>query len=149
MEIYVMRHGQAKMVAKNDSQRELTAQGRTQIQSMALQLSREVNHFEYVFVSPYIRAQQTWQEVSSYFPKPQQVQDLDDLTPNGDALNICALVQELASDSRVLLISHLPLVGYIVEGLVPQAGAPLFTTAAVAHISITDQSELISLDYPN
>ncbi|MFM2483691.1 phosphohistidine phosphatase SixA [Celerinatantimonas yamalensis] len=149
MDIYVMRHGQAGMVAKRDSERELTADGRAQVKMMATQLATKTAQFDYVLVSPFVRAQQTWEEASSAFSEPSRVITLNELTPDGDAKAVSALVDEFAADSQILVISHLPLVGYLVQEFVPSAGAPLFATAAIAHIHLTtSQSKLVALEHP-
>ncbi|CAG9000984.1 MAG: Phosphohistidine phosphatase SixA [Candidatus Celerinatantimonas neptuna] len=149
MEIYVMRHGQAKMMAKNDSQRELTRNGITQVKKMAKKLSLQISAFDYTLVSPFVRAQQTMKKVGAIIPELGKIVTLDELTPGGDAGSVKAFLGELEENSRVLIVSHLPLVGYMVEVLVPEAGAPLFATSAVAHIR-TDQrnTTLVSLEQP-
>lgn len=148
MDIYVMRHGQAEMTASSDSQRQLTSRGREQVQSMATKLASMITKFDYVLLSPYVRAQQTWEEVKGYCQEPDNLVTLDELTPHGDAKDVVYFMKQLASDSNILIVSHLPLVGYIVQELVPSAGAPLFATAGIAHVVTGDENELISLDNP-
>ncbi|MFM2481019.1 phosphohistidine phosphatase SixA [Celerinatantimonas sp. YJH-8] len=147
MDIYVMRHGQAEMLAASDNQRELTKHGRQEVRKMAEMLADSVHQFDYVLVSPYVRAQQTWQEVMSVIQRAGSVTSLNELTPSGDAYDIVTLVEQFEPMSQVLIISHLPLVGYLVEAFAPDAGAPLFTTAALAHLRLNDrfQGELLSL----
>ncbi|CAG9296933.1 phosphohistidine phosphatase SixA [Celerinatantimonas diazotrophica] len=148
MDIYVMRHGQAEMTAQSDRQRQLTARGRGQVQLMAAKLASVITKFDYVLLSPYLRAQQTWDEATGYYQQPTHLETLDELTPHGDAKDVVYFIKQLASDSKVLIVSHLPLVGYIVQELVPSAGAPLFATGGVAHVVTGDENELISLDNP-
>lgn len=149
MEIYVMRHGQAKMMAKSDSQRELTRSGITQVKKMAKKLSLTIDAFDYTLVSPFIRAQQTMKKVGTIIPQLGKIVTLDELTPSGDVGSVKALLGELEEDSRILIVSHLPLVGYMVEALVPGAGAPIFATSAIAHIrSEQGDGTLISLEHP-
>ncbi len=63
-QLYIMRHGQAHMRASSDELRELTATGIEQSFNAAQQyLSRR--HFDHVFISPYLRAQQTFEQVKA------------------------------------------------------------------------------------
>ena len=150
MQIYIMRHGQAEMMAYSDAERNLTDIGREESELMAKYLIKQAVSLEAVLVSPYIRAQQTWQSVSPFFQGVDNIQTLSSLTPSGSAR---AAVDELLAlkaqgVKSVLIVSHLPLVGYIVGELAPAAGVPAFSPSAVAHISLNDEdgfAELLSL----
>ncbi|MCP4326368.1 MAG: phosphohistidine phosphatase SixA, partial [Alteromonadales bacterium] len=39
---------------------------------------------------------------------------------------------------NLLIVSHLPLVGYIVGELAPSAGVPAFATSSVGHVELDD-----------
>ncbi|WP_413701673.1 phosphohistidine phosphatase SixA [Psychromonas sp. KJ10-10] len=67
MQIYIMRHGQAEMMANSDSERALTALGREESEMMASSLANQKVSFDAVMVSPYLRAQQTWESVRPFF----------------------------------------------------------------------------------
>ncbi|MEL0628307.1 phosphohistidine phosphatase SixA [Psychromonas aquatilis] len=150
MQIYIMRHGQAEMMAHSDAERNLTEEGREESELMAKHLVKQDVTFDAVIVSPYVRAQQTWESVSPFFEGISNIQTLSCLTPAGSARKsvdeIFAL--QAAGVKSVLLVSHLPLVGYIVGELVPSAGVPAFSTSAVGHITLNDEdgfAELVSL----
>ncbi|MDN2662523.1 phosphohistidine phosphatase SixA [Psychromonas sp. 14N.309.X.WAT.B.A12] len=150
MQIYIMRHGQAEMMANSDSERNLTDEGRHESEIMAKYLVKQDVKFDAVLVSPYIRAQQTWQSVSPFFEGISNIQVLPCLTPAGSARKSVDEILALQAEGiqSVLLVSHLPLVGYIVGELVPSAGVPAFSTSAVGHISLNDEdgfAELVSL----
>jgi phosphohistidine phosphatase len=59
MQIFVMRHGQAEMVAPSDEQRPLTETGIKEAKFIGQWLLKNNTIFDCVFVSPYVRAQQT------------------------------------------------------------------------------------------
>ena len=61
MKVVVMRHGDAVLGADDDAARALTSLGREQSRAMALWLQQQMPHLDRVLVSPYLRAQQTWQ----------------------------------------------------------------------------------------
>ena len=141
MHLYIMRHGQAQMMASSDAQRALTSQGRDQNAQMARYLRTKNVVFDALLVSPFLRAQQTWQSVCEHFPDVEHQQTLKILTPSGSAHKTVSEILALQAQGikSVLLISHLPLVGYIVSELVPSAGVPAFSTSSVAHIELDEQ----------
>jgi phosphohistidine phosphatase len=150
MQIYIMRHGQAEMMAFSDAERNLTDIGREESERMAKYLVKEGVTLDAVLVSPYVRAQQTWQSVSPFFDGITNIQTLPCLTPSGSARKTVNELLALQAEGvkSVLIVSHLPLVGYIVGELAPSAGVPAFSTSAVGHISLSDEdgfAELLSL----
>lgn len=150
MQIYIMRHGQAEMMAFSDAERNLTNIGREESELMAKYLVKQGVELDAVLVSPYVRAQQTWQSVSPFFEGITNIQTLPCLTPSGSARKTVNELLALQAEGikNVLLVSHLPLVGYIVGELAPAAGVPAFSTSAVGHVSLSDEdgfAELISL----
>lgn len=135
-----MRHGQAEMMANSDSERALTALGRSESERMASNLTKQDVVFDAVMVSPYLRAQQTWESVRPFFPETGNVEIVKSLTPSGSArksVNEILALQAMGMKS-ILIVSHLPLVGYIVGELAPAAGVPAFATSAVAHVELDD-----------
>ena len=149
MNIYIMRHGQAEMIAPSDAARPLTDIGKKQSAKMAEHIARKNVIFDAVLVSPYLRAQQTFETVSSFFPKIENKQTIKALTPGGSArksVNEILALQAMRIKT-LLIVSHLPLVGYMVGELAPAAGVPSFSTSSVAHIKLDDQGfgELVSL----
>ena len=150
MQIYIMRHGQAEMMAFSDAERNLTDIGREESERMAKYLVKQGVELDAVLVSPYVRAQQTWQSVSPFFDGVTNIQTLPCLTPSGSARKTVNEFLALQAEGvkAVLIVSHLPLVGYIVGELAPSAGVPAFSTSAVGHVSLSDEdgfAEMISL----
>jgi phosphohistidine phosphatase len=150
MQIYIMRHGQAEMMAFSDAERNLTDIGREESELMAKHLIKEGVTLDAALVSPYVRAQQTWESVSPFFEGVTNIQVLPCLTPSGSARKTVdeLLVLQAEGVKSVLLVSHLPLVGYIVGELAPAAGVPAFSPSAIGHITLSDEdgfAELLSL----
>ncbi len=108
---------------------------------MAAWLHSQSIAIDKVLVSPYVRAQQTLQVVAEQLSLPQS-ECLSELTPGGDAGQVRDYLYALAQQGvqGVLLISHLPLVGYLVAELCPAQTPPMFATSAVASIQVNDQS---------
>ena len=138
MKIVVMRHGDAVSGADNDASRALTELGLTQSRAMASWLAPQWSKFVKVLVSPYLRAQQTWQGIAPLLPA-HQVEVCDDLVPGGDASRVIDYLLALESEcDSLLLVSHLPLVGHLVAELCPGVMPPMFVTSAMVAIELND-----------
>ncbi|MGX9462549.1 phosphohistidine phosphatase SixA [Shewanella sp. A14] len=137
MQLFLMRHGEASFDASSDRERKLTDAGRVHSGLMANWLAKQVSHFDLVIVSPYLRAQQTWQEISRHLSEPRKWLVLDDVTPSGDpkmAVDVILAYAEQYKADNVLVIAHMPILGFMVSELVAGIEPPLFATSAVAHI---------------
>ncbi len=140
MHIYIMRHGQAEMMAYSDAERALTSVGRAESEIMANYMAAKDIEFDAVLVSPYKRAQQTWQSVAPFFPAVVNEQTLPFLTPSGSARKSVneILALQASGVKSLLIVSHLPLVGYIVGELTPAAGVPAFATSSIGHVELDE-----------
>lgn len=139
MQIFIMRHGQAAQNARSDTSRPLTENGCHEILKMSVCLQQHLAiPIERVLVSPYLRAQQTLAVLGEKLALPHHVEILDMLTPEGDAKWNASYLAALSEQGiqAVLVISHLPLVGYLVSELCPSMEmSPMFSPAAIATIS--------------
>ncbi|WP_428943643.1 phosphohistidine phosphatase SixA [Pantoea sp. FN060301] len=137
MQVFIMRHGDAALDAASDSVRPLTHCGCDESRQMADWLNGQTVEIERVLVSPYLRAEQTLITVREGLNLPEQQEVLPELTPGGDPALVAAYLQVLATEGvkAVLVISHLPLVGYLVSELCPQEAPPMFATSAIACIA--------------
>jgi phosphohistidine phosphatase len=138
MKVVIMRHGDAVLGADDDGARALTAAGRQHSLNMALWLQTQLPTVDRVLVSPYLRAQQTWETISTLFPGAE-VETMDELVPHGRASRVVNEVLGLQDEVETLLIiSHLPLVGHLVSELCPPLVSPMFVTSAMAGIELQD-----------
>lgn len=142
MQVLIMRHGEAALEAVSDSLRELTNQGRTESRNMAAWLAAQHVRVKQVWVSPYLRAQQTLEVVGEVLLLPEDLQTQPTLTPSGNASQIADKLRMLANTGCdcVLIISHLPLVGYLVAALCPQWKPPMFTPSQICCITLQSQA---------
>ncbi|EHA9331772.1 phosphohistidine phosphatase SixA [Salmonella enterica subsp. enterica serovar Poona] len=138
MQVFIMRHGDAALDAASDSVRPLTPCGCDESRLMANWLKGQKVDIERVLVSPFLRAEQTLDVVGDCMNLPAQVDVLPELTPCGDVGLVSAYLQALANEEirSVLVISHLPLVGYLVSELCPGETPPMFTTSAIANVTL-------------
>ncbi|CAI1000082.1 Phosphohistidine phosphatase sixA [Serratia proteamaculans] len=105
---------------------------------MAAWLNTKSVDIERVLVSPYLRAEQTLATVREALSLPASEEVLPELTPGGDASLVGSYLQVLAQQgiTSVLIVSHLPLVGYLVAELCPGECPPMFATSAIANVDL-------------
>ena len=154
MYIFIMRHGEAESHAASDAQRALTPRGRQESRLMAEWLSGQTEGgVAKALVSPYLRAQQTWDTVRAVLPVAQPEEVWDSLIPEGNPQPAADYLTALAADGvpSVLIVSHLPLVGYLVADLCPGTVPPMFATSGVACIELdanTGHGKLLQIIQP-
>ncbi|MDC1255969.1 phosphohistidine phosphatase SixA [bacterium] len=137
MQIFIMRHGQAGSMATTDSQRELTQRGFFEASVMAKWLNDKEVTVSHVFVSPYVRAQQTANTLMADNSSSAKLSTLDFITPEGNAKIVHDYLDGVfASETinKLLIVSHMPLVSYLVEELTAESACPVFQTASIAQI---------------
>lgn len=144
MKIFIMRHGEAEHFADSDAARQLTPRGRVESEAVARACKEQgFAQFDKVLVSPYIRAQQTWQEISEYFAA-KSIEICEDITPYGQSEHVfdfaSALIEVEKLDS-LLLVSHLPLVGYLTSEFVKDMAPPMFPTSGLVCIEYDLQTQ--------
>ncbi len=150
MQLYIMRHGEAQNFieqgSRDDSQRALTVQGEIEAKMMANWLQKMQVSPKQVFVSPYVRAQQTCELATTGMQT--MITTVEFITPSGDAKQVHDFIdgwcsEQLAASTEqtpvennqsLLIISHMPLVSYLVAELTQSENAPIFATAGIAHI---------------
>lgn len=125
MKLFILRHGDAEVYASTDDQRQLTTRGRQKVTETAKKYTQELCSVSNILVSPYLRAQQTADIVMSSLSSENTTQatefsvsTVDFITPNiapQTAINALFSRQEQAPDDNVLLVSHQPLVGYLID----------------------------------
>lgn len=103
--LWIMRHGQAMATAATDELRALTPFGEQQVLSSATKNLANI-HFSHVFVSPFLRAQQTWQIVKPLVSF-SQYQTVDWITPDVHTAGALDALLNLHGDElRILLVCH-------------------------------------------
>ncbi len=111
MEIYLCRHGQAEAYAGSDKERALTEQGRIDNLKVGRQFISYEPTIDLALCSPYLRAQQTAEDLQSILGS-LRFNESESLLPEGDVGKLLSLLDDLAETSNVesvLLIGHNPL----------------------------------------
>lgn len=135
MELFLLRHGEAVSSAPRDQDRALSERGRQEVATIIESAKSDLANIEQVFVSPYLRAQQTLEIARSILDIPQShVTASDALTPCGDPRLLFPLL-ERTKPTSTLFVTHQPLVGSFLDyicGLEP--GRYSMGTSALAAI---------------
>ncbi|WP_438865568.1 phosphohistidine phosphatase SixA [Neptunicella sp.] len=149
MNLYIMRHGDAQQSSGKDSLRILTAKGITEALTAGQWLYQYDNHIPLALVSPYTRTQQTFAQLKQSMPLVRDI-TCDDLIPDGNPASVQDLVDGILLDApdteSILMVSHMPLVCYLVDTFTGQHG-PLFATASIIHIEYDPSTHRGELKY--
>lgn len=154
MQIFIMRHGEASMEAETDAQRPLTSQGQLEAELMGKWMEKMSLEFDAIWVSPYVRAQQTFSFVSKSSVAKEAHRTLSFITPSGSPGEVHDFIDGECTNGqteRLLIVSHMPLVSYLTSELTSHQQAPLFQTASVAEINYdlaTMKGELVRMVSP-
>ncbi|MDP5210743.1 phosphohistidine phosphatase SixA [Microbulbifer sp. 2205BS26-8] len=134
MQLFILRHGKAEPQLGNDAERALTESGRLQVAQVCEQRAEELSAVRALWASPFVRTQQTAGIVSTHLGLPV----LTELLLIGDT-NPQELLDKLQEQARetfpILLVSHQPLVGKLLNGLCCCGDQYPFGTASLACIS--------------
>lgn len=153
MRVLIMRHGEAGMHAPSDAERSLTEFGKAHSIEAAKWIATQLTSFnisqlDKALVSPYLRAQQTLNAVSTVL-NINNIETVSELTPSGNEERVADYLRVLAGQgvSSVMIVSHLPLVGYLVTELCPDIYPPMFATSAVVGITLDAETGLATVDW--
>jgi len=137
--LVIMRHGEAEPMSAEDQQRQLTVRAQHDVSQMALWLQHHYAAFDWIWASPYLRTRQTAELMLAKQAPFSQLEIIPELVPEGDAALFKSYFDaRLAEkpDARVLIVSHMPLVSFLVEAFTLPGQAPVFST-----------SQLVCIDY--
>ncbi|RYV03236.1 phosphohistidine phosphatase SixA [Shewanella sp. OPT22] len=146
MQLFLMRHGEASYQADSDRERILTDLGAEQAKVMAVWLSKTITQFDLVLVSPYVRAQQTWKNIVDSNITAKKVCTLTELTPSSEPSQSSTAIEAYAEHYKadtVLVVAHMPLLGYLVNEFIPSEEPPLFATAGITILNLLAEGRVI------
>ncbi|WP_394220984.1 phosphohistidine phosphatase SixA [Alteromonas gracilis] len=142
--LFIMRHGEAEAPRLDDKSRQLTPLGREQAKTAALWLKKQYcskGVVDLALVSPYRRAKQTHDMVSLDI-LADKVESNEDIVPEGSPRLVSDYIDGLLHAAinskkpikKLLVVSHMPLVSYLVDELCQSYTTSLFSTASIAVI---------------
>jgi len=155
MDLFLLRHGCAEPSASRDRDRRLTEEGRDELQRVLTASGDSLAIITKVMASPYVRAQQSC-DIAMTFLTDTAAQDrhtADFLTPGSNPQRTLDWLAEQPPDSAVLLVTHQPLVGTLLDELCGfEAGRYRMGTAALAYLRLPlvgrGQADLVWLKQP-
>lgn len=111
MRVYILRHAIAEPSRPGlaDSKRELTAEGRKELQRVVLGLRKLKIRPDVILSSRYRRAWDTALIAAEALQDPPQVLEFDPLIPAGSPPEIWTGLRKFSSESSVMLVGHEPL----------------------------------------
>lgn len=123
MIIYCLRHGRAGPNLTTDEARTLTVEGRNDTASVLNMRVDQMQDISQIWASPLVRAQQTAEIAQDFFPS-LAIQTTPLLIPEANlsqVLTWLAVIHESNRHGAVLLVTHQPLVGALVNQLCHKA----------------------------
>lgn len=127
--LYVLRHGNAQLYGYDrDEFRELTNTGIQEVIWTAQKFKEKGERFDAVFVSPYIRAQQTAEHFLSVLETDITPRTSNIITPSGKEIEVALWLNDQKADS-ILLITHQPFAHQLVDLLVDEPLPARFSMA--------------------
>ncbi len=117
MDLFVLRHGEAgkHSAIPSDSLRALTAAGRQEMVEIAKGLEKLGIEFDHVFSSPLTRAKQTAIIALKYVKSKNNIENADELRPEGNRLELYTRLSKLKQSSIVLLVGHEPYLSELIS----------------------------------
>jgi phosphohistidine phosphatase len=114
MEIWILRHAKAEEGGPGtpDEERALTAAARKRMQDAARTIARMKPRFDAILTSPLRRARQTAEPVARALGRRAKLVETEALYPGSDPKEILRGVEERKL-GRVLLVGHMPHLGYL------------------------------------
>ena len=133
MRVFIMRHGEAASASDDDS-RPLTPHGRAQSSQIAIRLKDAGYEIGTIEHSDKLRAYQTAEVVSEYFPEAE-LKERSGIRPEDASEEIAYEISQSPESSSVLFVSHMPFVAHLTSRLLSgdDRSVPLsFSTSSVA-----------------
>lgn len=136
MRIFILRHGQAEHPVTTDEARQLTPKGRADTKQILQLCSDNMKNLGAIYASPLVRAQQTAAIAATFF-SGLHIQTTSLLAPEAAPIEVYEWLASLGCAS-VLLVSHQPLVGTLVNQLC--GTAPGFYPMGTSSLAAIDVS---------
>ena len=137
MLLYLIRHGEAEETTKPDAERDLTQNGKEQVEKLAAKITSTVEAPTLLLSSPFKRAVQTAEAFRDGWDIPLEI--VDWLLPWSEPSQVLEELKNLPQQS-IALVGHLPclglLLGTLVWGLPPKEVA--LPKAGVCCLSFQD-----------
>jgi len=134
VQLLILRHGKAEPMRGDDAARQLTDRGRAQVAQVCEKRAGALARVRAIWASPFVRTRQTAQIVADRFDLPVKSESL--LIGDTSPQRVLDALQRQAEEAfPLLLVSHQPLVGSLLNGLCGSGNQHPMGTSSLACLS--------------
>jgi len=116
-----LRHGYAGNRLSDpmkDIKRELTISGKKEVVEIAKSLKKLGVKFNVIFSSPFTRAFQTAQIIAEEYKLTEQIEQSEELKPDGSKGSLYNKLSKLKIDSVILIVGHEPYLSSMINDII-------------------------------
>ena len=121
MDLFILRHGYAGNRLSDpmkDIKRELTISGKKEVVEIAKSLKKLGVKFNVIFSSPFTRAFQTAQIIAEEYKLTEQIEQSEELKPDGSKGSLYNKLSKLSIDSVILIVGHEPYLSGMINDII-------------------------------
>ena len=121
MDLFILRHGYAGNRLSDpikDTKRELTVSGKKEVVEIAKSLKKLGVKFNVIFSSPLARAFQTAKIIAEEYKLTKQIEQSEELKPNGSKDFLYNKLSKLNIDSVILIVGHEPYLSSMINDII-------------------------------
>ena len=121
MDLFILRHGYAGNRLSDpmkDIKRELTISGKKEVVEIAKSFKKLGVKFNVIFSSPFTRAFQTAQIIAEEYKLTEQIEQSEELKPDGSKGSLYNKLSKLSIDSVILIVGHEPYLSGMINDII-------------------------------
>ena len=121
MDLFILRHGYAGnrlSDSMKDTKRQLTVSGKKEVVEIAKSLKKLGVKFNVIFSSPLTRAFQTAKIIAEEYKLTEQIEQSEELKPNGSKNFLYNKLSKLNIDSVILIVGHEPYLSSMINDII-------------------------------
>ena len=121
MDLFILRHGDAGNRLSDpikDTKRQLTVSGKKEVVQIAKSLKKLGVKFNIIFSSPLSRAFQTAKIIAEEYKFTKQIEQSEELKPNGSKDFLYNKLNKLNIDSVILIVGHEPYLSSMINDII-------------------------------
>ena len=121
MNLFILRHGCAGNRLSDpmkDTKRQLTVSGKKEVVEIAKSLKKLGVNFNVIISSPLTRAFQTAKIIAEEYNLTEQIEQSEELKPNGSKDSLSNKLSKLSIDSVILIVGHEPYLSSMINDII-------------------------------
>jgi phosphohistidine phosphatase len=121
LDLFILRHGDAGNRLSDpikDTKRQLTVSGKKEVVEIAKSLKKLGVKFNIIFSSPLSRAFQTAKIIAEEYKFTKQIEQSEELKPNGSKNFLYNKLSKLNIDSVILIVGHEPYLSSMINDII-------------------------------